>query len=162
MVRDNRNSRDLRQAYNILQNLYQQGSNSSSRFNWNEIRRTLDDIGRALGNNGGGNPRDDDDGGFGGSGQLNWRGTVDDRVQLFIQGRNLDVRTLGGTEYNNATFNFTNRLPRSNVNVSVNKRRGRGDVRVIEQPSQRNNWTAIIEIRDSSGGANDYEIEVNW
>jgi len=32
--------------------------------------------------------------------------------------------------------------------VSVEKRRGRGEVRVVEQPTRRNNYTAVIQIRD--------------
>ena len=46
--------------------------------------------------------------------------------------------------------------------MSVNKRNGRGQVSVIDQPNQSNNYTAIIKIDDDKGGADDYEIEVEW
>jgi hypothetical protein len=39
---------------------------------------------------------------------------------------------------------------------------GRGNVEVIQQPSSRNNYQAIVLIRDSQGGADDYEIEIRW
>ena len=161
MVRDRRPTQDLRQAANILQELYRRGSGSSQRNYWDTVRRSLDDIARELnatgsgGNTGGGN----DDGS---GGQLTWRGTVDDYVQLVIRDDYLETRVLGGQDYNNADYNFTSRLPRRRVNVTANKLRGRGDVRVVQQPSQNNDWTAIVEIRDKKSGADQFEVQINW
>jgi len=31
-----------------------------------------------------------------------------------------------------------------------------------QQPSRDNEFTAVLQIRDPSGGAKDYEIEVTW
>ena len=53
-------------------------------------------------------------------------------------------------------------MPRRRVNVNVEKLRGRGTVEVVEQPSSRNNFTAIVRLRDNKGGTDDYEIEVYW
>jgi hypothetical protein len=79
-----------------------------------------------------------------------------------IQGSYLEVRTLSGTEYNNGTYNFNGSLPNRQVNVRANKLSGRGEVRVVQQPSYNNSFTTIIEIRDGSGGARDYEVEIYW
>jgi hypothetical protein len=167
MVRDGRRQVELREAASILSDLLTRANRGFARRNqWGDIRRTLDDILRELNlggllGGGGGGGREDDDGGRT-TGRLRWRGTVDDEINLVIRGDNVEVRTIGGSEYNNATYNFTSPLPRRRVNVNATRLRGRGDVRVIQQPARDNNFTAIVQIRDPSGGARDYEIEVNW
>jgi len=35
-------------------------------------------------------------------------------------------------------------------------------VSVVQQPNQSNNCNAIIKIDDDKGGADDYEIEMEW
>lgn len=163
MVRDRRSTGDLRQAANLLQDSFRRANTNSSRNRWNEAQRTLDDISRELNNGGSGNGGGGNGGGYGGPGRLTWRGTVDDLVQLRVRDNYLETRTLSGTEYNNANYNFTgNRLPRQRVNLSVNMTRGRGNVNIVEQPSQFNDWTAVVEIRDARGGADDYVIELVW
>jgi len=97
-----------------------------------------------------------------GSGGLTWRGRVDDVIVLEIRDRTVRDRVISGRQAEAVRSNFSSSLPNREVNVSVDKRNGRGEVRVIEQPSRRNGYTAVIQIRDSSGGADDYEIEVRW
>lgn len=155
LVRDRRSTQELRQATTILQDLHRRGSASAQRNRWFNVQRNLDDINREL-NFGGGT------GGDGRNGRVTWRGTVDDRVQLIIRDDYIETRTLGGQEYNDANYNFTNYLPRRRVSLSLNKRRGRGDVRIVQQPAQFNDWTAIVEIRDNRGGADGYEFELIW
>lgn len=101
-------------------------------------------------------------GGSGGSGGMTWRGRVDDVTVLEIRDRSVRDRVVSGQPAQRVDYNFSSALPRSEVRVSVDKRKGRGEVRVVEQPNRRNGYTAVIEIRDSSGGAADYEIEVRW
>lgn len=91
-----------------------------------------------------------------------WSGTVDDTVQIRIRNRNARTRTLSGQAYNDDNYNFSGRAPRDNANVSVDKRDGRGRVFVVEQPNRRNNYTTIIQIVDSKGGADRYRFTVNW
>lgn len=97
-----------------------------------------------------------------GAGRLTWSGQVDDVVELEIQGNRVYARTISGRPVSYPNSNFSNSLPRQNVNVSARLIRGRGNVEVIEQPSARNNYRAIVRIRDSQGGADNYEIEVTW
>lgn len=167
MVRDSRRLSELRDAATLLSELVRRANtNFSRRSQWNDVQRTLDDINRELsggggfpggGGGGGGRP---DDGRT--TGRVRWRGTVDDNVQLLIRENNIEVRTIGGSPYYNATFNFTSPLPRRRVNVNAVKINGRGDVIVIQQPSRDNDFTAVVQIRDPSGGAREYEIEVSW
>jgi hypothetical protein len=97
-----------------------------------------------------------------GVGSLTWRGRVDDVTVLEIRDRTVRDRVISGRPAEGVRADFTSALPNREVTVSVEKRRGRGDVRVVEQPTSRNNYTAVIQIRDSSGGADEYEIEVRW
>jgi hypothetical protein len=48
------------------------------------------------------------------------------------------------------------------VTVRLTQKRGRGEIFIEQQPSRENDFTAIIRIRDSKGGASDYEFELQW
>jgi hypothetical protein len=93
---------------------------------------------------------------------MTWSGRVDDRVQIRVSGRSARARVISGQRLRSVNSNFRNSLPRRSVNVRVNKRDGRGSVRVVEQPNSRNNYTAVIEIDDDKGGADYYRFELSW
>ena len=96
------------------------------------------------------------------SGTVFWRGTVDNRVQLIIRGRSIETRIVAGRSYGEGTYSFTNSLPNRNIDIEVNKKDGRGDVRIIQQPNRQNNYTAIVEIYDDGSGARQYQLEISW
>ena len=113
--------------------------------------------------------RDDDlygrsgnDQSYRGPGTMTWRGRVDDYVELNIQGNRVRSREREGSQTLNEQVSFSNPLPRANVTVSVRKRNGRGQVSVVQQPNQSNNYAAIVKIDDDKSGADDYEIEMEW
>lgn len=166
MVRDGRRESELRDAASILSDLVRRADRGiSRRSQWNDVQRTLNDILRELnigGFPGDGGGRGDDNRGERTMGRLRWRGTVDDNIQLVIRDDRVEVRTIGGSEYNDASYNFTSPLPRRRVNVSATKISGRGDVQVLQQPSRTNDYTAVVQIRDPKGEAREYEIEVSW
>ncbi len=106
--------------------------------------------------------RDDDPLGYA-RGMLRWSGAVDDQVEIRIQGRNFDTRTVSGNGTRDVRANLTGRaLPRRDVTVSVRERSGRGTVSVVQQPSQWNGYTAVIRIRDRQGGFGYYDLDVSW
>lgn len=162
MVQDNLRASDLRDGVSILKDLVQRAPNFGANGNlWREARTTVEAIERELGggndNPGGGNP-----GGGSRTGTAFWRGTVDSKVQLIIRGRNIETQTIEGRAYPAGTFSFTNSMPNQGVEVSVVKKEGRGNVRIVQQPNRRNNFTTILEIEDSGGGARQYQLEINW
>ncbi len=176
MVRDNRRASELRDAASILSDISRRspsyGSNSSY---WNDVKRSVDDISREIGgnNNGGGwgNGNGNGNGGWGNNdnsnydrkaGSVRWRGTVDNEVHLTINNNSLGVNVFAGQNYGNGTYNFTSAMPNRNVNVYVNKKKGRGNVTVIQQPNRGNDFTAVIKILDDAGGAKEYDVEVYW
>ena len=163
MIRDGRRAGELRDGASILGDLARRGPNSGLNNSlWRDAQRTIGDINRELGNGGG-------SGNGGGNnppppsqGRAFWRGTVDKEVHLILQRRNLETRTVSGSTYNNVNFSFTASMPTRNVTVEVTKKKGRGNVRVLEQPSRDNDYTAVIQILDEDGGAKEYELEINW
>lgn len=165
MVRDKRNASELRDGAAILTELARRapgfGSNS---YLWRNVQSSINDINRELGGYGGGGNSGGNQGGNDGrvSGRAYWRGMVDDVVHLEIRGRDIAVRSISGRYYSNSTFSFTSPLPNRNVWVNVDKKRGRGNVEVIQQPSRSNDYTAIIQISDRDGGARDYQLEIYW
>lgn len=96
------------------------------------------------------------------SGRVFWRGMVDDVIRIEIQGVNLSVRMISGRSYGEGTFSFTSPLPDAPVSVGVNKKEGRGDAAVVQQPNSENDFTAIVEITDKKGGAKEYQLEIFW
>jgi hypothetical protein len=83
-------------------------------------------------------------------------------VRIKIQGSDLSIETVSGRSYGEGTFSFTSPLPETEVSVGVNKKEGRGTVAVMQQPNSENDFTAIVEIRDTKGGAKEYQLEIFW
>jgi hypothetical protein len=168
MVNDRRRYEDLRQAFALLQNAARGAErNNFQRNRWYEVQRLMSDISREVnlgdgGNTGPINPFPFPDGGSSRSGRMTWRGRVDDDIRVVVRGGTAEVETIGGTPYYDAVTNFTNSLPSRRVNVSVVKRRGRGEVFMEQQPSRENGFAAVVRIRDPRGGASDYEFDLSW
>jgi hypothetical protein len=96
------------------------------------------------------------------SGSMEWRGTVDDTVQVIIRGRNATTNTVSGSQTYDARTTFNGRMPRDRTNVTVEKNNGRGKVYVVQQPNRRNNFTTIIQIVDNKGGRDQYSFTLYW
>jgi len=93
---------------------------------------------------------------------LRWSGRVDGRDLLRIRGDRLWIDHETGAPILGADYRFDRPLPSERRIVSVRKLHGRGTVRVIDQPSRDNGYTATILIEDRDGGSDQYEIEVSW
>ena len=162
MVVDRRRNQDLRDAFDMLQNLARSVErNNVQRTNWFNIQRLLNDISRDLGGGGGGQ-YPDTGGGGGRGGSMTWRGRVDDDVRIRIRGGSADVETIGGTPYHDSQPNFLNSLPNRRVTVRLTQKQGRGEIFIEQQPSRENDFTAVVRIRDPRGGASDYAFELQW
>jgi len=97
------------------------------------------------------------------SGKVFWRGSVDNKVHLTIKSNTLEQKTVEGAEKPAGTFSFTAPLPEQAVTVQVLRKEGRSKkIKVIQQPTADNDFTAIVEIHDDGGGARDYVLEIFW
>ena len=160
MVVDRRRVQDLRDSFDILQNLARSVErNNVQRANWSNIQSLLNDISRQL-SYGGGSGGDYPD--TGRSGRMTWRGRVDDDVRIRIRGGSADVETIGGTPYYDGQPNFLNSLPNRRVTVRLTEKRGRGEIFIEQQPTRENDFTAVVRIRDTKGGASEYAFTLEW
>jgi hypothetical protein len=164
LVQDKRRAAELRDAAVILTELARRApANGPNGSLWRSAQTALNDISRELGdNNGGGGDGDGKTENRPVSGRVYWRGTVDDRVRLVIRERQIETQILGGRPFPDGTFSFTAALPTRTVTVEVNKTKGRGTVRVVQQPTRANDYTAVVEIADNDGGAKEYQLDIYW
>jgi len=85
-----------------------------------------------------------------------WTGRVDREVLIVVRGRDVSTRGFDARLPNRTRVNSA--LPRTNANVVVQVNDGRGDVDVIEQPSARNGYQAVLRVRDPRAGADNYRL----
>ncbi|MGI8544329.1 MAG: hypothetical protein ACR2MD_12765 [Aridibacter sp.] len=176
MISERYNVNDLRTAENSLSTL---ARSLPSGRGWQNVQNSIRQLDGELRRGGFGNNRNNrnndiynnddnynNNGNFGNNnitGSATWNGRVDNVVQIAVRGRRIQSKTVAGATYPPGRYTFNGNLPlRGNVSIGVNKRDGRGDVRIVQQPSRLNNYTAIIEIRDSDGGADNYSLEIYW
>lgn len=161
MTVDRRRNQDLREAFDVLSRLARTvEQNNLQQNSWSNIQRLLSDIAREVSSNQ--NPGPFPPGTGDRSGRMTWRGRVDDDVRIRIRGGSADVETIGGTPYYDSQPNFENSLPNRRVTVRLTSKRGRGEVFIEQQPSRENDFTAVIRIRDTRGGADNYEFTLEW
>lgn len=95
-------------------------------------------------------------------GQLVWSGNVDDRATVTLHGRDVRTDTVSGRSADNINSQVFGRLPTDHpVYVTIDKR-GRGSVRVVQQPRPFNNFTAVVRIYDPQPGSSRYRFTLNW
>jgi hypothetical protein len=94
---------------------------------------------------------------------LLWTGRVDGRVRVTVQGGGSFSEVLEGAPINSEHSEIYRPLPaRSDVMPVIRKLRGRGQVAIVESPSEKNNYRLVFEIDDPEPGADDYEVELDW
>ena len=92
-----------------------------------------------------------------------WTGTVDGRVRVTLQGGASFSEAVAGRGVRGERSDFRRPLPaRSDLTASVKKVRGRGQVQLVERPSDKNNYRLVFEIQNPEGEPDNYEIEVDW
>ena len=85
-----------------------------------------------------------------------WTGRVDREVLLVVRGREVVSRGFDAALPSRTRVNAA--LPRTNSLVRVELFDGRGDVDVLEQPSARNGYQAVLRVRDPRAGADSYRF----
>jgi hypothetical protein len=87
---------------------------------------------------------------------------VDGLVDLYLRDGRLRFDVINGRPPRDAGSRAGQPLPRTTIFCDVEKRRGRNEIRVIEQPSRNNNFTLHLQIDDRQGGADRYEARIRW
>jgi hypothetical protein len=93
---------------------------------------------------------------------LDWSGRVDSIARISIQGGGARVSLVGSEQNGAGDLHVRNELPHRDGTVTVQVASGRGDVDVVQQPQADNDYTAIVRIRDHSGGSDRYQLTALW
>lgn len=94
--------------------------------------------------------------------RFQWKGRVDGVDEILIRGRSVTVNHLEAKPIQRQDYRFSAALPSRDVEVELRSVEGRGRVRLMEQPSARNDYTAVVRIEDDKGGDADYAFELRW
>ena len=93
---------------------------------------------------------------------LEWQGQVDREIRIQIDNRRASVIEVGSNERTRRRVNMQGSIPNRPGSLYVQVLQGRGRVDVIQQPTARNGYTAVIRLRDPDGGAARYRIAAYW
>jgi len=91
-----------------------------------------------------------------------WNGRVNGEVRLVMRGNDVWVQDYRGRQNRRGGARVSRALPSRPGQVRVQLLNGRGDARVIQQPSNRNNYTTVVQIRDDGWRADRYHVAAYW
>ena len=91
-----------------------------------------------------------------------WSGVVDDTATIAISGRDVRIQAnKAGVREEREDFRGTS-LPRRPLRVELREADGRGDIRLVQQPTPRNHFTAVVRIYDKQPGYGRYNFTLQW
>jgi len=91
-----------------------------------------------------------------------WAGRVDEEALVSCDGKICSSSVSSGAPVASEHFKFTRPLPDRPVEVTLAEKEGRGEIRLVEQPSERNHYTARVAIHDPQRGSSDYSFKLVW
>ncbi len=92
-----------------------------------------------------------------------WRGEVDGIDDILIRGNQVKIDHVSAKPIQSQDHRFSAPLPFAEVELTLQVIHGRGSVRLMEQPSKRNQFTAVVRIDDQDNSGDDrYEFELSW
>jgi RNA polymerase subunit RPABC4/transcription elongation factor Spt4 len=96
------------------------------------------------------------------SGTGEWRGIVIGSAIIEFSGRNQSV--VGSTpSLRSARLSIDNGLPKAPAIVRIDKKKGQGQIGVVQQPSAANNYAARVQlINAKSTAAEEYVFDLTW
>src|SRR5579864_222768 len=98
-----------------------------------------------------------------GKGQCDIRLQVDDEVEISVRGDLVSIRTISGRDSRDDGSECNEPLPTRDIQgFRFEGIDGRGEVRLLAEPSRRNEFQAIIRIRDSASGEEGYHFRLTW
>ena len=177
VVNSNSRNRGLRGARNLIaqaeridQSMARVPENSQLRSDWMAVQNEVARLSSALNLTYSSNARlaardpyyDSSPYSNTGSGYFRWQGQVDGSDHIVLRGNRVSIRHLQSQPIVNPSYDLRTSLPRYPVIVNLRQSRGRGDVRIVEQPTARNNYAVTILVEDRSGGSDFYEFELTW
>ena len=93
---------------------------------------------------------------------LEWQGQVDREIRIQVDNRRASVIEVGNNERTRRRVHMYGSIPNRPGTLYVQVLQGRGRVDVVQQPTARNGYTAVIRLRDPDGGDARYRIAAYW
>lgn len=98
-----------------------------------------------------------------GKGQCDIRLVVDDEVEATVRGDLVSVRTISGRDSRDDGSECNEPLPNRQVQgFRFENIDGRGEVRLLAEPSRQSDFQAVVRIRDSQSGEGRYHFRLSW
>jgi hypothetical protein len=98
-----------------------------------------------------------------GKGQCDIRLRVDGEVEVSVRGDHVSVRTISGREARDDGSECNEPLPARPVSdFGYEVRDGRGEIALLTEPAARSRFSAVVRIRDGSGGEGRYHFRLSW
>ena len=97
-----------------------------------------------------------------GGGRLKWKGRIHDEVIVSCHESTCEASAISGSLPLREDYKFSKPLPLSDVEVNLEKIEGRGEIRLLDPPLEKNGYTARVLIRDRENGASDYSFTLTW
>ncbi len=91
-----------------------------------------------------------------------WSGDVDDTTIVYVHEHDVRTRDVSGKGSRNVSSEVFGRLPRGPIQVFLDRREGRGRIRIIQQPRPDNDFTAAVRIQDPQSGRGHYSFSLRW
>jgi hypothetical protein len=93
---------------------------------------------------------------------VSWTGRVDEEAVISCRKQSCVSSAERGAPVSDEHFKFSRPLPDRDCEVRLDDPQGRGEIRLIEQPRRRNNFTARVSIRDPLAGVGEYSFTLEW
>ena len=98
-----------------------------------------------------------------GQGQCDIRLQVDNQVEVTVRGDMVFIRTLAGQEARDDGSECNAPLPNRDIQgFRFEVKDSRNEIRLLSEPTRRNDFSAVVGIRDSSGGFGRYHFRLTW
>jgi hypothetical protein len=98
-----------------------------------------------------------------GKGQCDIRLQVDDQVEVSVRGDLVAIKTLSGKDATDDGSECNAAMPNrdfAGFNFQVVEKRG--EIRLVAEPARRNEFAAIVAIRDGESGFGRYHFRLSW
>lgn len=98
-----------------------------------------------------------------GKGQCDIRLQVDNEVEVTVRGDVVNIRSLAGQGARDDGSECNASLPNHEIaGFQFEVKDSRNQIRLVEGPSRRNGYSAVVRIHDTSGGFGRYHFRLTW
>jgi hypothetical protein len=87
---------------------------------------------------------------------------VDNEVEVTVRGDMVFIRTLSGQNARDDGSECNAPLPRRDIPVGFEVKDSRNEIRLVAPPDRRNDYAAIVHIRDTDSGFGRYHFRLEW